>query len=130
MIRRVLLDTNAFADFHRSGKWREVIRGADEVILPLIVVGELRFGFLNGSRPDKNEVELLRFLSKPSASVLFPDLETTREYATIHHQLKLQGTPIPQNDIWIAALALQHRVWLCTSDSHFDHLPQLLRAIS
>ncbi len=126
--RHLLLDTNAYTDFHRESKWLAAIENSITVSLPLIVIGELRFGFVDGNQPERNERTLEQFLAKPSASVVAPDLGTTRFCSLLCTQLKRQGTPIPQNDLWIAALALQHGLWLCTSDAYFDHLPQLLRA--
>jgi predicted nucleic acid-binding protein len=60
-------------------------------------------------------------------SILFADEQTTHHYANVYRQLRMQGTPIPTNDIWIAALVLQHDLALCARDDHFDHLPQLVR---
>jgi tRNA(fMet)-specific endonuclease VapC len=67
------------------------------------------------------------FLSKPEVYSLFADDQTTQQYASVYRQLRRQGTPIPTNDIWIAALVLQHGLTLHARDRHFDHLPQLLR---
>ena len=67
------------------------------------------------------------FLRRPGISVLLPDELTTRHYAAIALQLRRQGTPIPINDVWIAALVLQHALTLYARDAHFDHLPQLMR---
>lgn len=125
----LLLDTNAYADLHRSGKWLRTIHSSSKVYLPIIVLGELRFGFINGNQASKNEFQLREFLSKPSAGTLALDSETTFHYASIHLHLRQKAVKIPQNDLWIAALALQHGLWLCTSDSHFDHIPELLRAL-
>ena len=130
MDRRILLDTNAYTELRRSGKWLAATESSSAVYLSVIVIGELRAGFLNGSKRERNELDLQRFLSKPSARTIAPDIQTTLYYSQLGLQLRLQGTPIPQNDLWIAALALQHGLWLCTSDSHFDHIPQLLRAAS
>ena len=69
-----------------------------------------------------------RFLRRPGVSALFADDRTTRHYAAVFRQLRSQGTPIPINDMWIAALVLQHDLVLHDRDRHFDHLPQLRRA--
>ncbi|WAC18640.1 type II toxin-antitoxin system VapC family toxin [Luteolibacter sp. SL250] len=128
MNRSILLDTNAYSDLRRSGKWLSATESASEVYLSVIVIGELRAGFMSGGKRERNELDLQRFLSKPTARVVAPNLQTTLYYSQLHLQLRLQGTPIPANDLWIAAIALQHQFWLCTSDAHFDHIPQLLRA--
>ena len=60
--------------------------------------------------------------------LLVPDEQTTHHYAAVFRQLRQQGTPIPTNDVWIAALVIQHGLVLSSRDAHFDHLPQILRA--
>jgi predicted nucleic acid-binding protein len=93
--------------------------------LPLFVLAELRMGFVAGVRARRNEADLQRFLNSTRTRVLLPDETTTHHYAHLYQQLKAQGTPIPVNDMWIAALVIQHSLALCTSDQHFDHLPQI-----
>jgi predicted nucleic acid-binding protein len=65
---------------------------------------------------------------KPGVQLLYADEQTTHHYASVYRQLREQGTPIPTNDMWVAALVLQHDLVLFARDRHFDHLPQLLRA--
>jgi tRNA(fMet)-specific endonuclease VapC len=89
------------------------------------VLAELRAGFSLGSKGPQNEAALRRFLFKPSVEVLYADEQTTHHYASVYRQLRRQGTPIPTNDMWIAALVLQHSLTLCARDAHFDALPQL-----
>jgi tRNA(fMet)-specific endonuclease VapC len=88
----------------------------------------LRAGFTAGTRETTNEAVLRRFLLKPNVGILYPDDQTTHHYANIYRQLRKQGTPMPTNDMWIAALVLQHSLVLCTRDTHFDALGQLVRA--
>jgi tRNA(fMet)-specific endonuclease VapC len=85
-------------------------------------------GFLAGSAGRHNARVLSTFLKRPRVRVIWPDMETTHQYARVWLQLRRQGTPIPTNDVWIAALALQHNLPLFSRDSHFDQLPQLARA--
>jgi len=92
--------------------------------MPVPVIAELRFGFLNGSKGRENEAILTLFLERPRVEVLCCDEETTVRYAELKLQLKKQGTPIPINDVWIAALALQHHATLFTRDSDFERIPQ------
>lgn len=125
---RLALDTNRYTDLCRGdasvvGK----VELADEVWLPFIVVGELRVGFAVGSQGPRNEAVLRRFLLKPGVGILYADDQTTYHYASVYRQLRKQGTPIPTNDIWIAALILQHSLVLFARDTHFDSLPQLTR---
>jgi tRNA(fMet)-specific endonuclease VapC len=96
-------------------------------VLPFIVVAEMRAGFSLGTRQGQNESTLRRFLSKAGVSILFPDDQTTHHYAAVYRQLRRQGTPLPTNDMWIAALVLQHNLALHSRDEHFDHLPQIVR---
>lgn len=126
---RVALDTNRYTDLCRGiVSVVETAELADEVWLPFIVLGELRAGFAVGSQGPRNEAVLRRFLLKPGIGVLYPDDQTTHHYGAVYRQLRKQGTPIPTNDMWIAALVLQHSLVLCARDAHFDALPQLPRA--
>ena len=125
---KLALDTNRYTDFCRGEpEVVERIARAEKVYLPLIVLGELRAGFQAGSKSKQNERHLIRFLNSPRVRLLLPDEQTTHHYASVFAQLRKQGTPIPTNDIWIAALVLQHDLLLLARDNHFDHLPQLAR---
>jgi tRNA(fMet)-specific endonuclease VapC len=125
---RLALDTNRYTDLCRgTASVIETVERADEVWVPFIVLGELRAGFAAGGQGPRNEAVLRRFLLKPGVSLLYADEQTTHHYAAIYRQLRKQGTPIPTNDMWIAALVLQHSLVLCARDAHFDALPQLPR---
>jgi tRNA(fMet)-specific endonuclease VapC len=122
------LDTHRYADLCRgNARAVEIVEAADAIWLPFVVVGELRAGFAAGSQGPRNEAVLRRFLLKPGVGILYPDEQTTYHYASVYRQLRKQGTPIPTNDMWIAALVLQHSLFLYDRDRHFDALPQLLR---
>jgi tRNA(fMet)-specific endonuclease VapC len=123
---RVALDTNRYRDLCEGDE--EVVRlleNAESIHMPLIVIGELRAGFAFGRRGLENEAVLQRFLLKPGVEVLYPADATTRHYASLFRQLRQQGTPIPTNDLWIAALVLEHELVLCSRDGHFQEIPQL-----
>jgi len=125
---RLALDTNRYTDLCRGlVPVVETVELADEVWLPFIVMGELRAGFAVGSQGTRNEAVLRRFLFKSGVGVLYADEQTTHHYAAVYRQLRRQGTPIPTNDMWIAALVLQHSLVLFARDTHFDALPQLTR---
>ncbi len=125
---RLALDTNRYTDLCRGDhSVVETVELADEVWLPFVVLGELLAGFAVGSQGPRNEAILHRFLLKPAVGVLYADDQTMRHYATVYRQLLKQGTPIPTNDMWIAALVLQHSLSLYDRDAHFDALPQLMR---
>lgn len=123
---RLALDTNRYRDL--ADGLDEVVgtlEHAESVSVPFVVVAELRVGFAVGSKGKTNERTLQRFLAKPGISVLYADERTTRTYASLYRQLRAQGTPIPTNDLWIAALVLDHDLVLYSRDRHFEHLPQL-----
>jgi tRNA(fMet)-specific endonuclease VapC len=125
---KVALDSNRYDDLVTGDRSvADIVETADEVFLPFVVVGELRAGFAAGTRQAENERLLRRFLLKDGISVLVPDEQTTHHYAGAYAQLRRQGTPIPTNDLWIAALVLQHDLVLCTRDRHFDRLAQIPR---
>lgn len=128
MAVKLALDTNRYTDLCSGNAYVvETIEHADQVWLPFIALGELRAGFAVGSQGPRNEAVLRRFLLKPGVGVLYADEQTTHHYAAIYRQLRKHGTPIPTNDMWIAALVLQHSVALFARDAHFDALPQLTR---
>lgn len=125
---RLALDTDRYTDLCRGeASVVETVESADEVWLPFIVVGELRAGFAVGTQGPSNEAILRRFLLKPGVAILYADEQTTHHYSNVYRQLRKQGTPIPTNDMWIAALALQHSLVLCARDAHFNALAQLIR---
>ena len=126
MALRLALDTNRYTDLCRGDA--EVVRTvatADRVYLPFVALAELRAGFAVGTRSRDNERTLQRFLVKPGVDVLYASDATTRAYASLYRQLRQQGTPIPTNDLWIAAIVVEHGLALYSRDHHFRHLPQL-----
>lgn len=129
MALRLALDTNRYGDLCRGGtETVSLVELADSVALPFVVVAELRAGFAVGKRGMENEQVLRRFLSKEGVAILFADDQTTHHYAALYRQLRTQGTPIPTNDLWVAALVVQHNLVLHARDRHFGHLPQITRA--
>lgn len=125
---RLALDTNRYADLCRGvAETVSLVSTAEAVFLPFVVVAELRAGFAFGKRSAENERVLRRFLLKEDVEVLYADDQTTHHYAAAYRQLRVQGTPIPTNDLWIAALVLQHNLTLHDRDRHFEHLPQIVR---
>jgi tRNA(fMet)-specific endonuclease VapC len=125
---RIALDSNRYDDLVTGDvSVAEIIETAEAVYLPFVVVGELRAGFAAGARQAENERLLRLFLMKDDVEILFADEQTTYHYASAYSQLRRQGTPIPTNDLWIAALVLQHDLSLCTRDRHFDNLAQIPR---
>ena len=125
---KIVLDTNRYRDFCLGDPLvLDRLQLAEQIFLPFVALAELRAGFQCGTRAGQNERILLRFLSRPRTSVLYASEATTRHYAQLFYQLRQQGTPIPTNDIWIAALVIEHGLPLFSRDQHFDHLPHLPR---
>lgn len=125
---RVAIDTNRYVDVAAGvPEALAVARRADEILIPFVTLAELRAGFLCGSRSARNERNLIRFLDSPRVEPLFADEATTHVYARLFRQLREQGTPIPTNDLWVAALVVQHNLYLFARDQHFDCLPQIPR---
>ncbi len=125
---RLALDTNRYVDFARGeSEALDRVKRAESLFLPFVVMAELRAGFLCGTRSAANERNLVRFVNSSRVEILYPDEATTHVYARLFRQLRLQGTPIPTGDLWIASLVIQHNLYLYARDRHFDHLPQLPR---
>jgi predicted nucleic acid-binding protein len=117
---KLALDTNAYRAL-RDGDpgLTERVRAAEAVALPIVVVGELRFGFQNGTRLEQNEELLERFLRTPRVEVLHVTLATTWLYGEVATVLRARGVALLQNDIWIAALCKQYAFALATRDRGF-----------
>jgi tRNA(fMet)-specific endonuclease VapC len=122
----VILDTNALsALLDKEAALLEAIRDSRELALPVIVLGEFRFGISVSRRRDEYLAWLRRDL--PLFRVLPVVEETSIYYATIRSELKAGGSPIPANDAWIAALARQHRMPIVSRDTHFDKVKNIER---
>lgn len=125
---RLALDTNRYVDLCKGVlETVALVEAAEMVAMPFVVIGELRAGFACGNRQGENEQVMQRFLNKVGVTLLFADGQTTHHYGSVFHQLRKQGTPIPTNDMWLAALVIQHNLALHARDRHFDCLAQLVR---
>lgn len=98
---------------------------AELVGLSTIALGELRTGFMLGRRRKRNEAELDDFLDNPAVEILQVDPETSRHYAEIVAELRKAGTPLPTNDIWIAAVASRNGTTVLTCDDRFEHIARI-----
>ena len=124
MTGKFLLDTNiVIALFARDDNVLQQLKQAEEVFLPSIVLGELYYGARKSGRVEIN-VQRVDELAASSA-VLPCDAETAIRYGDIKNRLRLKGKPLPENDIWIAALAMQHDFVLASRDAHFDEVDNL-----
>ena len=126
---RVALDTNRLTDlFQGDAELADLLGSCEEVWIPLIVLAEIKAGFHGGTQQERNAALLHALLAKPTVAILFPGRETAEHYARLFVQIKRARTPMPANDLWIAALAIEHDLPLITRDQHFDRIPQLQRA--
>ena|SRR3989337_1078871 len=124
---RLLLDTSAYSAFMRGhGEIKLALQEAQEICLNVVVLGELLAGFMRGKRRRKNEAELKNFLGSTRVSILDVNEETAERYAVILDSLWRAGTPIPTNDIWIAASTMQHGLHLLTTDTHYQNVSQII----
>lgn len=126
-ITDVLLDTNAYAAFKQGrSEALKIIQSAKRLAFNSTVFGELLAGFAVGMREEKNRAELQQFLASARVHILTVDEGTAAYYATIFRSLRSKGQPIPTNDMWIAASALQHGYALFSYDRHFYAVDGLL----
>ena len=126
-MRRVLIDTNIYSLAMRGEpNVLDNLQQFDEIGFTVVSLGELLVGFRGGNREAENRSELGRFLDSPRVRVLPIDEETADFYAAIVLGLKRARTPIPTNDIWIAALAQRHGLPVYTKDAHFAAVPGLV----
>jgi len=124
---RLLVDTSAYSAFMRGhGEIKGALQEADEIFVNSIVLGELRAGFIKGRRRRKNDDELNTFLTSPRVKLLDVTEETAERYAVILNSLWQAGTPIPTNDIWIAASSMEHGLELLTTDEHYQKVAQVI----
>jgi tRNA(fMet)-specific endonuclease VapC len=125
--RKVMIDTSAYAAFLRGDpEIKETVQQADEIIFNPVVLGELKAGFLMGRNEKRNRAILKDFLNSPRVTIAEIDEETSERYAVIVQSLRLKGSPIPTNDLWIAASAMQYGLKVLTTDRHYLDVPQII----
>jgi predicted nucleic acid-binding protein len=128
-MRRIIIDTNIYVAFKRADPHvMQVFRACDEVHLNVTVFTELIASFKAGNKESANRQELSEFLNSPRVQFDPIDEGTAEFYAHIYLLLRLKGNPIPTNDIWLAASAMQHGLALFTRDNHFRSIDSLLLA--
>jgi tRNA(fMet)-specific endonuclease VapC len=127
---KLLLDTSAYVGFKRNiPNVVEIIVGAEWILFSPVVLGELMFGFRSGARFKENMNDLNEFLEHDVVELAQIGKTTSDRYSRIATQLKRKGTPIPNNDIWIAAQTMEHGAELITSDRHFEKIDGLVYTI-
>ena len=120
---RLLLDTNAYSLLMRGhDQVAQLVRSSRELLLSVVVVGELMFGFRRGNRLERNLVVLRSFLDEPHTSLVGVGSVTADRYSRISAALRAKGRPIPTNDVWIAAHAMETGADLVSADQHFEHV--------
>jgi len=125
---RLAIDSNRFIDFCAGDKAvMETFEQAALLVIPFVVLAEIRAG-ARLCRKGETQIRILNaLLNQPGVRTAHSTDGTAHHYAAIYSQLRRKGTPIPTNDIWIAAIALEHNLILCTRDAHFDHIPSVPR---
>ncbi|MEK6794962.1 MAG: type II toxin-antitoxin system VapC family toxin [Spirochaetota bacterium] len=124
---KIVCDTSAYSEFKRGDeRIVDMIARASAIFIPSIVLGELKAGFKGGRRERTNIHELDQFLSSPRVNVAIVSEDTADFYARIYHQLKKAGSPIPANDLWIAAITFECGAMLLSTDAHFQAVPGLV----
>jgi tRNA(fMet)-specific endonuclease VapC len=122
----MILDTNGLSALAEGEPRLEpILRKATQIAVPVIVLGEYRYGIQQSRERQRYEHWLVEYL--PKFRVLNGDEQTTTSYASVRGGLKRAGTPIPSNDVWIAALCRQHSLPVLSRDRHFDLVPGLRR---
>ncbi len=123
-VRSVILDTNSYSKLFVGDKSVEKdLTSAERVYISVIVLGELYHGFLKGKFLTKNEIKLYSFLKKPTVRVINVSFKTAKIYAEVKNKIWKKGSPIPTDDIWIAAHAIETNSTLITYDRHFLEIP-------
>ncbi|WP_394825067.1 type II toxin-antitoxin system VapC family toxin [Pendulispora albinea] len=127
---RIVLDTSAYSHFRANhAEVVDWIARAEVVYLPVTVLGELEAAFLCGTRTKENQVALRDFLDEPFVAVLPITLDVARVYGDLFATLRRAGTPIPINDVWIAATCIDAGAHLVTFDEDFARIPRLAQTV-
>jgi predicted nucleic acid-binding protein len=123
----VLIDTNAYAAFKQGvPDALTIIQRASQLVMSSVVLGELLAGFAVGTRDARNRAELQQFLASPRSIIAVIDAPTAHVYADVYRRLRAKGHPIPTNDLWIAATALERGIALFSYDAHFSQVEGLV----
>ncbi|MBU1172067.1 MAG: type II toxin-antitoxin system VapC family toxin [Proteobacteria bacterium] len=119
-MKRIILDTNAYSKLLTGNdNVLDIVASADVIFMSIFVLGELHAGFKGGTKNRENQSILKRFLTKPSVKILLGTSETAEVFGGLMNMLKKAGTPLPINDVWIAAHAIETGSVIVTYDLHF-----------
>lgn len=123
----IVLDTNIIIEVFKGNRQiADVLKKQEDICIPVVVLGELYLGAFRSVNKERHLLEINSFIQ--GKKILSVDTQTAEFYASIKSALLNKGTPIPENDIWIAATALQHQWPLYTNDKHFSHVDHLTLA--
>ena len=123
---RLLLDTNAYSALKRGHPdAADLVRRSEEVLFSTVVAGELLYGFRCGSRFERNRQELDEFIASPFVKVVPVTMATADRFSRVAAALRKRGTPIPINDIWVAAQAMETGAELLSVDRHYEAIDGL-----
>lgn len=126
-MKSIVIDTNAYSNFMRGNQTvYNFFSRANEILIPVPVLAELRIGFNAGTKEEQNLDELMRFMASPRVRVAIIGEHTALLFAEIFSSLKRKGKPIPINDVWIASCAMEHSAILISEDEHFNYIDGLL----
>jgi len=126
-MKKISLDTNAYSELIAGDvSILDALSEASEVYMSIFVIGELYYGFTNGSKEMKNREILNHFLKKSTVKIVHTTIETAEIYGRLKTNLKKKGNPVPINDLWIASHAIETGSFLLTFDSHFKSIPEVL----
>ena len=124
---KLVLDTNIYSDYAEG--LPEIVDfmaiHGEQIYLPSVVLGELNFGFMKGSRQQFNEKKLYEFINRLRVEIINVDADVARKYAIIFLSLQRKGAKIPINDVWIAASCMKAEGTLLTRDKHFEAVEQI-----
>ncbi|MBC8206045.1 MAG: type II toxin-antitoxin system VapC family toxin [Kiritimatiellales bacterium] len=125
-MKQAVIDTNIYTDLMIGYQSVEtVLEEFERILLPVTVLGELLYGFTYGSREAENRMQLERFLSRDFVNLFNVSRPTAEYYALLMTSLRRNGTPLPTNDVWIAAVACSEKIPLISRDKHFLNIPGL-----
>ena len=124
---KVMLDSDAYSMLMRGdSRVGDIVRATEEIVMSAVVVGELMYGFRHGQRLEERIAQLRLFLERPYVSFVPVGPVTADRYSRIMESLRTKGRPIPTNDVWIAAHAMETGADLVSADSHFRHIDQVV----
>lgn len=125
-MKKIVIDTNVYTAILKGTiNHHSIFEKFEQIIIPTIVIGELRAGFRLGNKAKQNEKDLQNIIDNNNVHVLSIALSTTNFYATIFKELRKKGKPIPTNDLWIAAISLEQSATIASLDKHFTYVSGL-----